>query len=88
MAEMGDNLDGASRGQAETAVAELKSAMEGEDAARMRQLTEQLTQIAHTMAQAAYSRNQNQQAGPQTNQGANPASGDDDVVDADFEEVA
>ncbi len=88
MAEMGGNLDEASRSQAEAAVAELKTAMEGEDAARMRQLTEQLTQIAHTMAQAAYSRNQTQGAGPQTNQGAKPASGDDDVVDADFEEVA
>ncbi|MEJ2156248.1 MAG: molecular chaperone DnaK [Desulfobacteraceae bacterium] len=90
IAEMGGSLDGASRSQAETAVAELKTAMEGQDPARIRQLTEQLTQIAHTMAQAAYSRNQAQDgaAGPQTSQGAKASAADDDVVDADFEEVA
>ncbi len=94
IAEMGGNLDSASRSQAEAAVAELKTAMQGEDAARMRQLTEQLTQIAHTMAQAAYSRTQSQEgAGPQAGQtqGGAAAGGkaaDDDVVDADFEEVA
>ncbi len=90
IAEMGGSLDGTSRSQAETAVAELKTAMEGQDPARIRQLTEQLTQIAHTMAQAAYSRNQAQDgpAGPQTSQGAKGSAADDDVVDADFEEVA
>ncbi len=89
MTEMGDTLDSASRSQAEAAIAELKTAMDGEDAAQMRRLTEQLTQIAHTMAQAAYSQNQPQgNAGPKANQGGGPAAGDDDVVDADFEEVA
>jgi molecular chaperone DnaK len=93
MSEMGANLDAASRSQAEAAVAELKSAMQGEDAARMRQLTEQLTQMAHTMAQAAYSQNHpGGGAGYQTGNSPGTAGGraanDDDVVDADFEEVA
>jgi molecular chaperone DnaK len=89
IAEMGAGLDGSSRSQAEAAVAELKTAMKGEDPAQMRRLTEQLTQIAHTMAQAAHSRNQAQSGagGPQAGRGS-AAAADDDVVDADFEEVA
>jgi molecular chaperone DnaK len=89
IADMGANLDGASRGQAEAAVAELKTAMDGQDASQIRQRTEQLTQIAHTMAQAAYSRNQAQggTGTPSGDQGT-AASAGDDVVDADFEEVA
>ncbi len=92
IAELGENLDVASRSQAEAKVAELKSAMQGEDTSHMRQLTEQLTQIAHTMAQAAYSRNNPGGAGPQAGSQSNAtggrAAGDDDIVDADFEEVA
>ena len=87
MSEMGGKLDAYSRNQAETAVAELKQAMPGEDVARIRQLTEQLNQIAHTLSQAAYNQ---KAAGPTagTQQtGPRPAQ-EDDVVDADFEEVA
>jgi molecular chaperone DnaK len=90
LSDLGDQLDAGSRSQAETAVKELKSAMQGEDTSRIRQLTEQLTQIAHTMTQAAYSRN-NPGAGPNAGGASNAAgrsSQDDDVVDADFEEVA
>ena len=93
LAEFGANLDEASRRQAEGTIAELKSAMDGEDATRMRHLTEQLTQIAHTMANAAYSRTtpgagagSKNAHGPGTTGGS--AANDDDVVDADFEEVA
>lgn len=94
MAEPGGDLDAASRNQAQTTISELKQAMQGEDTSRMRQLTEQLTQIAHTMTQAAYSRNNpgGQPGGTQTGHGSRGAGGqsanDDDVVDADFEEVA
>ena len=88
LGQSGAALDTQSRGQAEAAVAELKQAMQGQDAARIRQLSEQLNHIAHTMTQAAHSQ---QAAGGQT---ARPAgqgqrhSSEDDVVDADFEEVA
>jgi molecular chaperone DnaK len=89
LSDLGSNLDSSSRSQAEAAVKELKSAMQGQETSRIRQLTEQLTQIAHTMTQAAY--NRNNPAGPNTG-GASNATGrsaqDDDVVDADFEEVA
>jgi molecular chaperone DnaK len=93
MLELGANLDVGSRNQAEAVVAELKSAVQGEDVPRMRRLTEQLSQVAHTMAQAAYRQNHTGAgSGPQTGGGSSStgdrAAQDDDVVDADFEEVA
>jgi molecular chaperone DnaK len=93
LTELGHNLDAGSRTQAEGAIAELKSAMEGQDPAPMRQLTEQLAQIAHTMTQAAHSRNNPGAGNHGPSAGASGAAGgnsaaDDDVVDADFEEVA
>lgn len=92
--DLGDKLDPTSRSQAETAVADLKRAMQGEDVVDIKQKSEQLNHIAHTMAQAAY--NQNAQAGAASSQnggyGDSNSGGatakDDDVVDADFEEVA
>jgi len=89
--EMGEKLDASSRSQAESAVKELKDAMAGDDVARIRQASEKLNQIAHTMAQAAYQQNaqsggDHRQAG--SDRGSNNRAGDDDVVDADFEEVA
>ncbi|MBT8340480.1 MAG: molecular chaperone DnaK, partial [Desulfatitalea sp.] len=91
--EMGDRLDAASRGQAESAISELKQAMNSEDAIRIRKAMERLNQIAHTMAQAAYQHHAQGSSDGQPHQ----ASGqphrrhhrdDDDVVDADFEQVA
>jgi molecular chaperone DnaK len=89
LSDLGPNLDSSSRSQAEAAVRELKSAMQGEETSRIRQLTEQLTQIAHTMTQAAYNRNDpaGSNAGGDSNATGRFAQ-DDDVVDADFEEVA
>ena len=84
-------LDPGSRSHAESAINELKEAMKGEDAARIRQLTENLQQIAHTMAQAAYSQNASAGAGTAGHaQGAERYADaqDDDVVDAEYENVA
>jgi len=70
----------------------LKKAMEGEDTAEIKRLSEELTQASHKLAEAMY-KQASQEAGPQPEPGqANPdqpagAAPDDDVVDADFEEV-
>jgi molecular chaperone DnaK len=92
--EMGENVDGGLRMEIDDAVANLKRALKGDDAAEIRQLTEVLTRASHKLAESMYQR----QAGPQ-NPGAQSgrngggqtraaASDDDDVVDADFQEVA
>ncbi len=93
LTDLGEKIDPSSRGQAETAVNDLKQAMQGDDAGRIRALSEQVSQIVHALSRSAY--DQNAQPGTSANQGG-PNTGsynrntaaNDDVVDADFEEVA
>jgi len=90
--DLGDKVDSETKSKVEDAIAPLKKAMEGEDAAEIKRLSEELTQASHKLAEAMYQQ-ASQEAGPQpeasqanTDQSAGPAP-DDDVVDADFEEV-
>ena len=89
--DIGDKIDDATKSNIESATADLKKAMEGEDPDEIKRLTEALTQASHKLAEAMYKEasEQGQQeagAGPDMGQqNAQPA--DDDVVDADFEEV-
>ena len=88
--EMGDKVDDTTKTGVESAIASLKAAMETEDAEEIKRLSEELTQTSHKLAEAMY-----QQASKDQGQGADGAQGsdqtsgaaDDDVVDADFEEV-
>ncbi len=91
--ELGDKADSSLKSTIEDAISRLKKAVEGEDAAEIRRLSEELTQSSHKLAEAMYhqaSQSGAQQPGPDpgqentAQQGPNP---DDDVVDADFEEV-
>ena len=86
--EQAATLDANSRSMAESAVSELKQAMKTEDSERIRQLTEKLQQIAHTMTQAAYG--QKTGGGPTGEDGYTSAgqTSDDEVVDAEYENVA
>jgi molecular chaperone DnaK len=90
--DLGDKVDSETKSKVEDAIAPLKKAMEGEDAAEIKRLSEELTQVSHKLAEAMY-KQASQEAGPQPDAGqANtdqPAGSapDDDVVDADFEEV-
>jgi molecular chaperone DnaK len=86
LAEMGPRLDEASRSQAAAAVEALKTAMQGEDVAEIRRLSEDLKRIAQQVASAAYAQGPSGSAGVE--QAAAGRSSKDDVVDAEFEEVA
>jgi len=90
--DLGDKVDSETKSKVEDAIAPLKKAMEGEDAAEIKRLSEELTQESHKLAEAMY-KQASQEAGPQpeadqanTDQ-PGAATPDDDVVDADFEEV-
>jgi molecular chaperone DnaK len=89
--EMGDKIDPATKTDVETAIGSLKTAMEGEDTEEIKRLSEALTQSSHKLAEAMYQQASQSQEQPQegaegfSDQGAGAA--DDDVVDADFEEV-
>jgi len=90
--ELGDKVDSATKSKVEGASSVLKKAMEGEDTEEIKRLSEELTQISHKLAEAMYQQASaaDQQASG-TGAGAEGQAGgaapDEDVVDADFEEV-
>ncbi len=93
MSEMGDRVDTAAKAEVEDAVNRLKRAMENEDTAEIKRLTEVLTQTSHKLATSMYE--QASQAGaPQGGAGPEGAGqygssgSDEDVVDAEYREVA
>jgi molecular chaperone DnaK len=85
------NVDEGTKGNINNAIEKLKKAMEGDDAEEIKRLTEELTQAAHKLAEAMYAKASAEQQAQQSSAGASgpskAKSGDDDVVDADFEEV-
>jgi molecular chaperone DnaK len=91
MKEAGDKIDAGTKSEIENAISNLKSAMEGEDTAEIKRLSEQLTQVSHKIAEILYaqaSHGAQAQEGAETSAGAaGSAKPDEDVVDADFEEV-
>jgi molecular chaperone DnaK len=83
ISDVGDKADAEVKAEVETAVADLKTALEGEDAAEISAKAETLSGAMMKMGEAAY------QADPEAEsaQAGNSAGDDDGVVDADFEEV-
>jgi molecular chaperone DnaK len=93
--DMGDKVDSKTKQDIEDQIAKLRSVMDGNDADAIQRELDQLMQISHKVAEEAYKRASAQQGGPED---AGPGPGgpgstagrqksDDDVVDADFEEV-
>jgi molecular chaperone DnaK len=79
----------------EEALKQTKEAIESNDTAQMRTAIDNLTQASHKIAEVMYQQQAQQQAGAQPgpgDPGAGPQPGssqkpDDDVVDAEFEDV-
>jgi molecular chaperone DnaK len=89
--EAADKLDAGTKGDIENAIGNLKKAMEGEDTAEIKRLSEELTQASHKLAEVLYAQTGQAEAqpGPEPGAGASAESAqqDEEVVDADFEEV-
>jgi molecular chaperone DnaK len=89
--ELGDKVDSETKSKVEEASAALKKAMEGEDVEEIKKLSEELTQVSHKLAEAMYQQASTEQQAPGADADqADPAGGaapEEDVVDADFEEV-
>ena len=94
--DLGDKVDAATKADIETKTEKLKELMKGEDAEAIKKATEELSQVAHKLAEKLYQQQGGaQQGGPEAGpqQGAGPqgpgqAHGkDEDVVDADYTEV-
>ncbi len=91
LGEMSGTLDAASKDQAQAAIANLSAAMKGEDVEEIRRQAEELKRVSHLMAESAYRRpDAGQPGGHQGSPGPRPQAGraEEEVVDADFEEVA
>lgn len=84
--EHGDKVDAETKTSIESAVAALKQAKESSDVDDIKQKIETLSQASHKLAEVMYQQASSSQEG-QADTGAAGAQTDEDVVDADFEEV-
>jgi molecular chaperone DnaK len=89
LAEMGDKVDAATKQNIEEHTQRLKTAMEGDDVEAIKQASEELMQASHKVAEAMYQQaSQAGEAQQQTGEAAADAAGsDEEVVEAEFEEV-
>ncbi|WP_018882471.1 MULTISPECIES: molecular chaperone DnaK [unclassified Thioalkalivibrio] len=84
--DLGDQVSDDERSAIESAVAEVKTAMEGEDADAIEQATQKLAEASGKLAEKAYAQNADA-AGEAGAEQADSGQQGDDVVDAEFEEV-
>jgi molecular chaperone DnaK len=87
--DLGDKVDGAERAKVESAISDLRTALKGDDKAAIDKKLEALMGAAGNIAQQAQAA---QAGGPQAGEpnagaGGSSARGNDDAVDAEFEEV-
>ena len=85
--ELGNKLDESTKSEINTAIANLKKALETDNAEEIKRLADELTQASHKLAETMYSQAAQQAGGTEGPEAASGASKDEDVVDADFEEV-
>jgi molecular chaperone DnaK len=91
--EYGEKIEAADRQAIESSVAELRTALEGDDADKIEGKTQNLTQLAMKLGEAMYKAQQAETAAGPGEPGAGDAAGGgqgaakDGVVDAEFEEV-
>jgi len=81
--EHGDQVDAETKEKIEKALAELKTAMESDDKDAITSKSEALAQSAHKLAEAMYAK----ASAEEGEAGGDAGSKDDNVVDAEFEEV-
>jgi len=90
MKEHGSKLNDADKAAIEAAMAEAKTALEGDDAAKIKAAGEKLAEAGMKLGQAMYEASQAEGAAAAGAAGAEAGAGaekKDDVVDADFEEI-
>jgi molecular chaperone DnaK len=94
--EFGDKVDTTEKTKIEEAITKTKKALEGDDIDALKKAQDELMTVSHKLAEAMYAKTAGGQGGPEAGGGAQQHSGDqqqasgkknDDVVDADFEEV-
>ena len=86
LSDLGEKAEEGAKKEVEDAVAELKTVLEGEDVAIIKEKTASLSSVMMKMGEAAYKANEanNAESAETTD---NSGESKEDVVDADFEEV-
>ena len=85
--EAGDKLDGEAKGEIEAAIADAKGKLESENPEELQAATQALAQAAMKIGEAVYGGQPPEGAGEPGAEASDDAPQDDNVVDADFEEV-
>ena len=85
--EHGESLSGDEKSAIEADLAALKEAMEGEDPEVIKEKTQTLAQSSMKLGEAMYKASQGEEGDMGAGEEADSAAQDDNVVDADFEEV-
>src|SRR5690606_11967084 len=85
MADLGDDKVGDDKAKIEAAIAELETAMRGDDAGEIEQKTQALAEASHKLAEQMYAQQQPDGGAAAGEQPADEKR--DDVVDAEYEEV-
>ena len=87
-------MDASEKSRIEDAIAKVKKAIEGDDLDAIKKTQDELMNVSHKLAEAMYAKTAGGAGGPGAAGGAGAAGADasagkkdDDVVDADFEEV-
>ncbi|WP_321332637.1 molecular chaperone DnaK [Breoghania sp.] len=87
LAEHGDKVSEADKSTIEAALAELKSANEGEDGDAIKEASQKLAEASMKLGEAMYQASQAEEGDADADAGETAGNEADDVVDADFEEV-
>ncbi|WP_199503177.1 molecular chaperone DnaK [Qipengyuania sp. YIM B01966] len=85
--EHGDKIDASLKTEVEQAIAGVKTALEGDDAAAINSNAQELSQVAMKMGTQIYEKEQASAAGADAAAAGDSPAADDGVVDAEFSEV-
>ncbi|KQC06958.1 MAG: molecular chaperone DnaK [Smithella sp. SDB] len=88
--EFGDKIDAAEKAKIEESLTKTKKALEGDDIDAIKKAQDELMNVSHKLAEAMYAKTAGAGAQQQQQDGAQQQASDkknDDVVDADFEDV-
>ncbi len=85
--DLGDQVEAEDKSNIEAAISALKTAMEGKDKAEIENKTQALAEASSKLAEKAYAANSEDGPDPVDANAAGSGDSNDDVVDAEFEEV-
>ena len=85
--DLGDKVEAGEKEAIDVAIAELKTATEGDDKDAIEAKTQALTEAAGKIAEKAYAQSQEAGSAEGAPEGEQAQATDDEVVDAEFEEV-